>query len=530
MKQLRRALQLIVTKHPSLRTSLIFDTENNQLTQRIIDSNDDDEQLFTLIESIFEDDEQLNEIILNEKHNSQLFNVTQGLAFRCHIVHNNQISSNDLLTDKDVIIFNFHHALFDFPSMNIFLRDLDQIYSTGRLLTNDDSAVRYLDCKFGWFLFSIQIISRLFRYLDAFIEQQMSMTGASMFWLDQLHDCPLDRSLALPYDRYRLVNEHRTGRGTSVSFDFSQDLSWCFIHYASSNNMSLQCLALASYYAILFKVTNGETDLCIGMNTHGRYKEELMSVIGMFINTIPLRCQLDPHWSFIQLSQHVQEMMITSLKYSYFPLQRILAQHSTISKPVFLDTAFQFHSSGNQNTFNDFRIGDSRLHSMPMSININEDEIISEFDFALNIQYNQSTSQLSCTIDASLDLFHSTTVDKIAQRFHSMLEQLFKRINVPINKPIYELSLILSAERLLLQSINNTQMLLPSVTCIHHEFVCEALKHQQKLAVELDDQSLTYSELLHYVQVLSLNLSKKPRAIVGEIVCQCVERSLSMVS
>jgi non-ribosomal peptide synthetase component F len=111
-----------------------------------------------------------------------------------------------------------------------------------------------------------------------------------------------------------------------------------------------------------------------------------------------------------------------------------------------------------------------------------------------------------------------------------MLEQLFKRINVPINKPIYELSLILSAERLLLQSINNTQMLLPSVTCIHHEFVCEALKHQQKLAVELDDQSLTYSELLHYVQVLSLNLSKKPRAIVGEIVCQCVERSLSMVS
>jgi non-ribosomal peptide synthetase component F len=165
-----------------------------------------------------------------------------------------------------------------------------------------------------------------------------------------------------------------------------------------------------------------------------------------------------------------------------------------------------------------------------MSININENEIISEFDFALNIQYNQSTSQLSCTIEASLDLFHSTTVDKIAQRFHSMLEQLFKETNLPINKPIYELSLILPDEKSLVQSMNNTQVLFPSASCIHHQFVCQTKKHPQKLAVELDDQSLTYSELLHYTQVLSLTLLKKQRVTVGEIVCQCVERSLSMVS
>ncbi|CAF4456575.1 unnamed protein product, partial [Adineta steineri] len=44
----------------------------------------------------------------------------------------------------------------------------------------------------------------------AVIEQQMSMTGASMFWLDVLHDCKLDQPLSLPFDRYRLMNEHRT--------------------------------------------------------------------------------------------------------------------------------------------------------------------------------------------------------------------------------------------------------------------------------------------------------------------------------
>jgi NRPS condensation-like uncharacterized protein len=160
-KQIRHALQLIVTKHLSLRTSLIFDTESNRLMQRIIDLNHDGEQLFTFIESTFDTDEEFNDIMHNETCNSQLFNLREGLVFRCHLVHHNQISSNDLLTNKDVIIFNFHHALFDFPSMNVFLRDLDQTYTTVQLLTNDDTALRYLDCECEHFFKSIQIIFRL---------------------------------------------------------------------------------------------------------------------------------------------------------------------------------------------------------------------------------------------------------------------------------------------------------------------------------------------------------------------------------
>ena len=51
--------------------------------------------------------------------------------------------------------------------------------------------------------------------------------------------------------------------------------------------------------------------------------------------------------------------------------------------------------------------------------------------------------------------------------------------------------------------MNNTEVLLPRVSCIQHEFMYQVTKHPQKLAVELDDQSITYSELLYYTQVLS---------------------------
>ncbi len=111
-----------------------------------------------------------------------------------------------------------------------------------------------------------------------------------------------------------------------------------------------------------------------------------------------------------------------------------------------------------------------------------------------------------------------------------MFHQLFASIYSQTKKPICELSLVLSDERLLMQSMNNTEVLFPNVTCIHHKFVNQVMKHPQKLAVELDEQSLTYSELLYYVQLLSLNLLNIHRVIPSEIICQCVERSLSMVN
>ncbi|CAF1442019.1 unnamed protein product, partial [Adineta steineri] len=508
VQHLCHALQLIVTKHQTLRTSLIYHTHNNRLMQQIIDFSQHNNTLFTFIESTYETDEQLNHILHEEKYNLQLFDVAQGLVFRCHLVYYKQISANHLLSHKDLLIFNFHYALFDFPSMNIFLHDLSQAYTTGQLLYDDSTNLRYLDY--------------------AVIEQQMSMTGASMFWLNTLYDCHLDQSLSLPYDRYRLGNEHRTGRGTSISFDFGQDLSHDFLIYASSNNISLEHLTFAVYFIFLFKLTNGQTDLCLAMNINNRYRDEFKSIIGLFESAIPLRCQLDSHWYFHQVLKYVREITTKSMKYSYFPLQRILDQHPHISKHTFLDTSLEFISYTSSNAT---MVGDSQLVSGSFSFNINEDEILSVCDFSLSFHHDTNMNQLSCTVNASLDLFNRETVEKIAQRFHFILNQLSASIiDSQINKPIYEISLILSNEQYLMQSLNNTQISFSSaLTCIHHEFVYQVMKHPQKLAVELDEQSLAYCELLHYVQVLSLTLLNEYHVLPGEVVCQCVERSLSMV-
>ena len=149
VKQLQHALQLIVTKHPSLHTSLIFDSDKNLLMQQVIIQDDDIKNMFPIIESTFETDEQLDEILHDEKCNPHLFDLAQGLVFRCHLVYYKRNSLNNLLTAKDRLIFNFHHALFDFPSMDVFLHDLNQAYTTDQLTIDDNTTLRYLDCKYA---------------------------------------------------------------------------------------------------------------------------------------------------------------------------------------------------------------------------------------------------------------------------------------------------------------------------------------------------------------------------------------------
>jgi hypothetical protein len=146
--QLRQALQLILIKHQSLRTSLIFNPENNLLMQRIANYTGHSNKLFAFIESTFQTDEQLNDILHGETFNTQLFHLDHSLVLRCHIVYYKKLSKDNLLSDKDAIIFNFHHAFFDHQSMNIFLQDLDQAYTTSQLPANENTDLRYLDCKY----------------------------------------------------------------------------------------------------------------------------------------------------------------------------------------------------------------------------------------------------------------------------------------------------------------------------------------------------------------------------------------------
>ncbi|CAF1384063.1 unnamed protein product [Adineta steineri] len=158
------------------------------------------------------------------------------------------------------------------------------------------------------------------------------------------------------------------------------------------------------------------------MNNYGPSKPELMPIIGMFVNALPMRCQINSNYSFDEFVKYVDTIATQTFEHSYFPLQRILAQHPHIFRPTFLDVFFGFVSFSTEHNHNEVTLGDVPIYTMPYSIQINTDEIASKFDFSLSIIHDTITDQLSCIIDASLDLFNPLTAYKIEQRFQILLQ------------------------------------------------------------------------------------------------------------
>ncbi|CAF1489108.1 unnamed protein product, partial [Didymodactylos carnosus] len=67
------------------------------------------------------------------------------------------------------------------------------------------------------------------------------------------------------------------------------------------------------------------------------------------------------------------------------------------------------------------------------------------------------------------------------------------------------------------------------MNCIHELFFEQALLHPQKIAIVLNQQSLTYNEVLHCVKLLADYLIQNHNVKVGDIICQYLERSIEMV-
>ena len=146
--QLRQALELVVIKHESLRTALIFDVNKNVVMQQIIDTDhNNSKELYTFMESFVENDVELKNILHDELINPNYFDLERGLVFRCHIVRSKRNHGNDLLYAGDVLCFTFNPVLIDCPSMKTFLHDLDEAYTMEALTYDHNLILRYIDCE-----------------------------------------------------------------------------------------------------------------------------------------------------------------------------------------------------------------------------------------------------------------------------------------------------------------------------------------------------------------------------------------------
>jgi hypothetical protein len=477
VSRLQSSLQLLLEKHVSLRSSLYMTNDHqSKLTQCILPSDSLDG---IVVESWIKSDNDLFEIIADEETNRFHFDVSEGRVFRCHVVRYSDHNSDD------VLIFKFHHSVFDGTSETLFFNDLHEAYMTGQLAIGSDETFTYLDYA-RW-------------------ERALDMSDALSFWKENLRD---HQTFELPYDR-RLLTKARSGRGSTVivqGFDGDELLA-----YARHREVTLFQLCLAIYYTFLFKLI-GSQDLIVGGLVANRTRPELDSMIGMFVNLVPYRLQIEPQETFQELVKRVQHLCHDVFSHAYMPFQ-------TISKLFPLESGIS--TVIDIETIQDRYPLDTNLEL----VQLDQPVRVTQFDLSLSFKHDLKRNIVYCSLDYSSDVFDTSTIETLAKRFHCLITQIL----CDDQRSVYEFSLLLENEKQILRELNPIPHVARETDCIHWAFARRAEEHPQKIGIMMEDQSLSYSEILYYAQQFALYLMTQCRVRSGDIVCQLVERSIEMV-
>ena len=78
---------------------------------------------------------------------------------------------------------------------------------------------------------------------------------------------------------------------------------------------------LAAFAALLSRIS-GDPDVVVGVSTAGRDTAELAPLIGMFVNPVALRCDLDGDPRFTELLGRVRDGLVDAMEHGQTPFQR----------------------------------------------------------------------------------------------------------------------------------------------------------------------------------------------------------------
>ena len=396
-------------------------------------------------------------------------------------------------------VLTLHHIVTEGWAMDIFARELSALYEA--FVDDRDSPLEPLPVQ----------------YLDYSVWQRNWLESGERqrqldYWTAQLgREHPL---LELPGDRPRPpVQSHQ---GELFRFDLSDDLAARVRAFNAQNGLTLFMTMTAALATLLYRYS-GQTDLRIGAPVANRIRPESEGLIGAFLNTQVLRCQLDGQMSVGELFEQVRHTVIEGQSHQDLPFDHLVEALQPPRSAAY-NPLFQVMCNVQRWEFQQSRM----LAGMTVEYLAN-DARATKFD--LNLEVTDLDHRLGCCLTYSTDLFDEPTIARMARHWRNLLEAL-------IADPQQRLS------QLPMLAAPEQQQLLDSLgvepgerrldQCIHHLFAEQALARKDAPALTFAGQTLSYAELDARANRLAWALRERgvgPQVRVG----LALERSLEMV-
>ncbi len=417
------------------------------------------------------------------------FNLAHDLLIRTTLLR---------LTPKShVLLLNIHHIVFDGWSMGCLIQELSTLYGVYR--QGLPSPLPEL---------AIQ-------YVDFAVWQRQRLSGERLqtelnYWKQQLAGIP--PRLELPIERTRQLGQ--TFEGASVPLTLTPELTQ-EIRQLSRQLGVTPYMTLLTAFAILLARYTGQEDIVIGSPIANRHRPEVKSLIGFFVNTVVLRVDLSCNPTFSELLGRVRRMTLDAYEHQEVPFEKVVEalrpeRHLNYS-PLF-QVMFDWQNA---------LTAQWELPGLVVA-HIPTTPVVGKFDLSLTI--GETETMLEGRWEYNSHQFENEAIARMSEHFQTLLLSI---VSHP-SRPVRELPLLTASAHQLLAAWNSTQIDYPSTKCIHHLFEEQVQKTPDAVAVEMEDQQITYqelneraSQLAHHLQTLGV----RPEVLVGI----CVERSIHMV-
>ena len=374
------ALDTLVARHASLRTT--FEMRDGALVQRVAP-----DMAFSLDEVDLgptADEEDLHSAL--RKVLQAPFSLARGPLLRASLIR--------LGADEHVLVLVLHHIIADEWSLGLLRRELAHCYAQG----GSGEGLQPLDVDYGDYAL----------WQREQLGQQRE--GQLTYWRRQLSNLE-DSLAALPGDHRRPARASLRGGWMQRELDGSVVAA---VHSLARRHQATPYMVLISVFLAAMSRLSGQTDVHVGTPVAARTPVQTEGLVGLFLNSVVIREQLQAEEPFDQLLGRVRDTALAAVEHQALPFEVLVAElqpeRDLGANPLF-QTMFVLESDdGAEADFGDLtqqRIAVESAHAkldLTFFVRLDDDRLTVSVEYARDL-YEPTTAAM--LIEAYVQLLRS---------------------------------------------------------------------------------------------------------------------------
>ena len=316
---------------------------------------------------------------------------------------------------------------------------------------------------------------------ESYIEwvQKQDKSEALDFWKEQLNGVTGPTKLCFNNTN---ISIHKSIKVKEKEYFWSEEFTKRCVSFVKENFITLGALAELAWGIVLSRYSN-QNDLILGTIVSRRPTDlpQIEKVIGLFINPVPIRLQIDKNQSALNHLKEIHRKIQLSNQYSYLSLNEIQMQ-THIPKDLQL-----FYSLF---IFENYPIEEALEDWSDVGFDIKNFYTHEKTNYPVTI-YMCPGKKLKIKVSYDLDCFDIKTIDQVVNHIKNVMQWI---ITNPEEK-IFNVSLLDSEEEQRLRYCGKGKAFSIQQKTFNQIFEEQVKKTPQNIAVQCNDEKINYEAL-----------------------------------